>query len=131
VIKSAIVLGQCGSSVLVLVQHNTKFINLQYMRKKSPKEIKAEVQERIEEINKEIGNLIRERRLYQSIIEELGEDHQSEPQSSTSDSEISIEIIPEQKSRHTAKKTQKGERQIAFKKARAWALDRKRNKKNK
>ncbi len=63
------------------------------MRKKSPKEIKAEVQERIEEINKEIGNLIRERRLYQSIIEELGEDHQSEPQSSTSDSEISIELF--------------------------------------
>jgi hypothetical protein len=56
-------------------------------------------------------------------MEEFGEPYQLELEPSVSDSEISIEIIPEERPHQKTKKTRETERQIAFKRARAWALD--------
>ncbi len=111
------------------------------MRKKSPiqterndrEEIKLELQERIKNIDPELDKLSKEKIFYRRIIGELNEGYCLEPDYSVSisGSEISIEIITEQKPKAKVKKTIKEERQIAFEKARAWALDHKRSKKTK
>ena len=98
-------------------------------------EIIKELQEQITNIDKEVKRLCEDKSLYQTIIQEINNNESYEYDSSQSSSDVSIEIIQDHKentSHNIGQRTKvKEERQLAFEKARAWALDRKRNKKTK
>jgi TolA-binding protein len=99
----------------------------------------AALQERIDNINREIERLNNNRTLYHRIIEEItnqnSEDNGQESQGS--ESELSIEVFQDNNLKTEKdhiirqKTTKKEERQVAFEKDRAWALDRRRPKRSK
>jgi len=98
-----------------------------------------QLQERIIKINEEIEQLNQDRDLFSSIIRELYKEKYRSSDSEGEVSELSIEISPTEtklkpkpvKSEEKKKNTKVQERQEALDKARAWALERTRNKKKK
>jgi len=96
-----------------------------------------QLQDRIIKLDREMDQLLRDKELYLRVIAELSEE---EYRPSSSDEEMSMEMIPSFTSRpkddnkilRRKKKEKKiSARQEAFERAKAWALDRKRAKNNK